>query len=111
MRAWLDQKPECIDYAKKLLDQGESPIGMLSLVLYQIRVCYKATLCREGNYLAKIGIRSYQLYGEFLKYGPDKYKALYTELQDAVNRIKNGEKSSAVVLDTIMRCLQIEKGE
>ena len=108
----LDQKPECIDYAKKLLDQGESPIGMLSLVLYQIRVCYKATLCREGNYLAKIGIRSYQLYGEFLKYGPDKYKALYTELQDAVNRIKNGEKSSsAVVLDTIMRCLQIEKGE
>ena len=62
--------------------------------------------------MAKIGIRSYQLYGEFLKYGPDKYKALYKELQDAVNRIKNGEKSSsAVVLDTIMRCLQIEKGE
>ena len=106
----LDQKEESIDYASRLLDQGESPIGLLSLVLFQIRICYKASLCRKGNYLSQIGIRSYQLYEKFLRYGIDVYVDLYGELQGAVNRLKSGEKNSkAVVSDTILYCLQIEK--
>ena len=106
----LDQKEESINYASALLDQGESPIGLMSLVLFQIRICYKASLCRKGNYLSQIGIRNYQLYENFLRYGIDVYVDLYSELQGAVNRLKSGEKNSkAVVLDTIIHCLQIEK--
>lgn len=109
----LDQDYSCLDFAKCLLvEQGESPILVISVMLFQIRVCYKASLYEKENYLSLIGIRNFQLYSEFRRYPVGVYAKLHHLLQDAVNRIKRGEKNTvAVVLETIMNCLLIERGE
>ena len=109
----LDQDYSCLDFAKCLLvEQGESPILVISVMLFQIRVCYKASLYEKENYLSLIGIRNFQLYSGFRRYPVGVYAKLHHLLQDAVNWIKRGEKNTvAVVLETIMSCLLIERGE
>lgn len=103
----LNREKGCIDFTDRLLDQGESAISLLSLVLFQIRVCYKASLFSEKNYLKLIGIRNYQLYPNFERYSPETYGEMYGILQDAVNRIKRGEKAKPAVIESINRCLDL----
>ena len=48
----LDQDYSCLDFAKCLLvEQGESPILVISVMLFQIRVCYKASLYEKELFL------------------------------------------------------------
>lgn len=109
----LNQDNKCLDFARRLLtEQGESPIMLISVMLYQIRICYKAALYEGENFLTLVGVRSFQLYPEFKRYPVSVYAELHHKMQEAVNRIKSGEKNAeAVILEMITSCLLIEKGE
>lgn len=101
----LSKDPECIRFAKELLEQGEQPIGILSLVAYQIRICYKASLFQDENYCTLIGIRKYQLFDDFQAYMPQKYVEVYSLLMEGIRRVKKGEDASAVIADTLTDAL------
>ena len=101
----------CIDFANQLLEQGETAIGLLSLIAYQIRICYKACLFPEENYLNLIGIRNYQLYKDFKNYTADTYKRVYHILMNGISRIKKGEKARAIIADCMMESLDVLKEE
>lgn len=103
----LDQRKESMAYARDLLKEGESPIGILSLVQYQIRVCWKASLYEDD--LLKIGIRRYQIYASYDRYSEKTYKQLYEILQDGITRIKNGERAEVVVIDCVWNCIETLK--
>lgn len=107
----LSGEKTCVDFAGRLVEQGEKPIGMLSLIAYQIRICIKAVLFREENYLSLIGIKSFQLFKDFEKYSAADYVRVYEVLMEGIRRIKKGEKSSAVLTDCIMSALAILKEE
>lgn len=107
----LNGDVSCIRFANQLLDQGETAIGLLSLVAYQIRVCYKACLFSEENYLNLIGIRNYQLYKDFKNYTADTYKHVYHILMNGVERVKKGEKAGPIMADCLMESLAILKEE
>lgn len=106
----LAKDGECLAFARKLLENGESAIGLFSLVAYQIRVCYKAVLFGGENHLKLIGIRDYQLYERFADYSADKYIKVYALLMDGINRVKKGGNSEAVMADTLMAALAELKG-
>lgn len=103
----LNLDKNCLRFAKNLLEQGDSAIGLFSLIAYQIRVCYKAMLFKDENYLNLIGIRDYQLYSNFRNYDADKYLKVYELLMEGIRRAKNGGRDEAVMLDTLMAALAI----
>ena len=81
------------------------------MIAYQIRICYKACLFSEENYLNLIGIRNYQLYKDFKNYTADTYKRVYHILMNGISRIKNGEKARATIADCMMESLDVLKEE
>ena len=101
----LSQDPNCISYARSLMEQGEQPIGILSLVAYQIRICYKSVLFSDENFLSLIGIRKYQLYDKFQAYTTKQYRNIYSSLMEGIRRIKRGEDASAVIADCLTLAL------
>lgn len=101
----------CLGFARSLLEQGESVIGILSLVAYQIRICYKAVLFMDENYLSVIGIRNYQIYKDFKGYGAECYRKIYGLLMRDIGRIKNGEPSETVFLECLLESLIILREE
>lgn len=103
----LGKDENCVGFAKSLLEQGDSAIGLFSLIAYQIRVCYKATLFKDEKYLNLIGIRDYQLYAGFKNYGADKYLKIYELLMDGIRRVKKGGRGEVVMADTLMAALAI----
>ncbi len=95
----------CLDFAWHLLGQGESAIGILSLIAYQVRICYKAVLFGNENYLSLIGIHNYQLYKDFKSHSAADYKKIYNILMCGVDRIKRGEPSWAVLEECLLASL------
>lgn len=102
---------DCIGFANQLLDQGESAIGLLSLISYQIRVCYKACLFFDEKYLNLIGIRNYQLFEGFRSYTSATYKRIYHILMNGIECVKKGEKAAPVMADCLMESLQVLQEE
>lgn len=105
----LSKDSSCVDFSHRLLEQGETAIGLISLIAYQIRVCYKAVLFSNENYLSLIGIRNYQLYKDFTDYSASVYVMIYGILMEAIRRIKKGERQSAVMADSLTEALAILK--
>lgn len=103
----LERNPACIGFAQQLLLQGENPIMILSLILYQIRVCYKAKLFQKEKYLNLIGIRSHQIFNNFSSYSASLYMGVYEILLIGINRIKKGEKGNAVLIDCLAQSLEL----
>lgn len=101
----------CIEFAHKLLKQGETAIGLFSLVAYQIRVCYKAVLFSGENFLSRIGIRNYQIYKNFADYDAKTYIKIYKLLMEGIRRIKKGEYAGAVMADSLTAALTFLKEE
>jgi len=105
----LEQDMGCLDYACRLIEQGENAIGLMSLIAYQIRICYKAVLFSDENYLSLIGIRSIQLYQDYRKYSAKQYKDIYSLLMESIRRIKKGESDDAVMADCLTNAVIILK--
>lgn len=103
----LDRDRDCLVFAKRLIQQGDSAIGILSLVLYQIRICYKSVLFQKEKYLSLIGIREFQLYRNFLSYSAGTYKMVYRIFLDGICRIKKGEIQEVVVLECLSRAVEV----
>ena len=101
----------CLSFARALMENGDTAIGLLSLIAYQIRVCYKAVLFQEKNYLNLIGIRDYQLFAGFKNYSAETYMKVYSLLMEGISRVKNGGNSEAVMADTLMAALATLKEE
>lgn len=91
----------CVEFGKKLLEDGEQPIGIISLILYQLRICYKAKLFSSENYKQFIGIQGFQLYKDFDRYSAIVYKRLIHLFVTGINRIKKGEAGCAVLVDCL----------
>ncbi len=103
----LSGNRSCLDFARCLLDQGEQGIGILSLVAYQIRICYKAVLFKKEKYLSLIGISNYQLYKDFSAYEAKTYKEIYHILMEGIRRIKKGEEKLALVEECLLEALVV----
>ncbi len=97
----LSRDDSCISFGKKLLEEGEAPIGIISLILYQLRICYKAKLFSSENYESLIGIRRFQLFKDFKIYSVISYKKLINLFIDGIHRIKKGECGCAVLTDCL----------
>ena len=105
----LSQDSSCIEFSNQLLLHGDNAIGLLSLIAYQVRVCYKASLFSDENYLSLIGIRNYQLYKNFLDYPVDIYRRIYSVLMESIRRIKLGENSETVMAECLTQSLTVLK--
>lgn len=90
-----------LNFGKRLLEDGEQPINIISLVLYQLRICYKAKLFSDENYKALIGVQGFQLFKDFNRYTAATYKKLINLFVSGINRIKKGEKGYAVLTDCL----------
>lgn len=78
--------------AQRLLDEKESGIGMLSLLLRTFRLAYKASLCKwmkDADIGKKIGVPAFQ-YKKATKYSPEQISRSLDLLQGGVNKIKSG---------------------
>lgn len=107
----LSQDHKCIEFANQLLLHGDNAIGLLSLIAYQIRVCYKAVLFGNENYLGLIGIKNYQLYENFSKYRVEIYRKIYSVLMEGIRRIKLGECPESIMAECLTQSLAILKEE
>ena len=105
----LSQDSNCIEFSNQLLLHGDNAIGLLSLIAYQVRVCYKASLFSDENYLSLIGIRNYQLYKNFFDYPVDIYRRIYSVLMESIRRIKLGENSETVMAECLTQSLTVLK--
>ena len=94
--------------AKGLLNEGENPISMLSLLLRSFRLAYKASLYPElsgKERKAKLGLT----YGRFpdIKGSPENIAQAMDMLQGAVSKIKSGYPAERVFLTTLARVYQL----
>ena len=97
----LSGDSSCVEFGKRLLEDGEQPINIISLVLYQLRICYKAKLFSDENYKTLIGVQGFQLFKDFNRYTAATYKKLINLFVSGINRIKKGEKGYAVLTDCL----------
>lgn len=107
----LSGDSSCVEFGKKLLEDGEQPIYIISLVLYQLRICYKAKLFSDENYKTLIGIQGFQLFKDFDRYSAATYKDLMNLFVGGINRIKKGEAGYAVFTDCLTASSMILKEE
>lgn len=88
------KKTEMMQLASRLIrENDENRIGLLSLVLSQVRICYKADLFPEmprREILGTLGINSYQLNDSYSMYSSAQYAKAYACLQRGVNSLKSG---------------------
>ena len=104
----LDAK-KLYQMAEHLLDEKESGIGMLSLLLRSFRLAYKATLCkrmnlRENEIAKKLGVPAYQ-YKSAMRFSPEQISKALDLLQGGVNRIKSGIPERVVFPQTLAEVL------
>lgn len=100
---------EAYKHMYKLLDDGESAIMLLSLILRNYRVCFKAKLV--GKEPSKIGLTSKQL-SVCKNTEHMETSALYdcmVAVQTAVNQIKDGNKAETVVAALFSKLLPCSK--
>lgn len=90
---------EAFQQVFKLLDNGENAIMLLSLLLRNYRVCFKARLVGMKEAASKLALSSYQL--SVCKYTEQLETAeIYTcmdYIQTSINQIKNGNKAETVI--------------
>lgn len=95
-------KTEMMQLASRLIrENDENRIGLLSLVLSQVRTCYKAVLFPEmlhREILRTLGINSYQLNGSYSMYSPAQYAKAYACLQGGVNSLKSGSDADSAFM-------------
>lgn len=100
------KKSEMVQLASRLVkENGENRIGLLSLVLGQIRVCYKASLFPEmqrNEILEKLGISPYQLNGPYSAHSPAQYAEAYANLQKGVNNLKSGSDADSAFMMSLL---------
>lgn len=104
----LDAK-KLYQMAEHLLDEKESGIGMLSLLLRSFRLAYKATLCKrmnlkENEIAKKLGVPAYQ-YKRAMRFSPEQISKALDLLQGGVNRIKSGIPERVVFPQTLAELL------
>lgn len=104
----LDAK-KLYQMAEHLLDEKESGIGMLSLLLRSFRLAYKATLCKrmnlkENEIAKKLGVPAYQ-YKSAMRSSPEQISKALDLLQGGVNRIKSGIPERVVFPQTLAEVL------
>lgn len=93
--------------AQKLLDEKESGIGMLSLLLRTFRLAYKASLCKgmkDADVGKKIGVPAFQ-YKKAMKCSPEQISRSLDLLQGGVNKIKSGLPERAIFPLTLSEVL------
>ncbi len=102
------KKTEMMQLASRLIrENDENRIGLLSLVLSQIRICYKADLFPEmprREILGTLGINSYQLNDSYSMYSSAQYAKAYACLQRGVNSLKKRERCGFCIHDGINQC-------
>ena len=100
------KKSEMVQLASRLVkENGENRIGLLSLVLCQIRVCYKASLFPEmqkKEILERLGISPYQLSGSYSAHSPVQYAEAYANLQKGVNNLKSGSDADSAFMMSLL---------
>ena len=96
------RKAEMMQLASRLVKENdENRIGLLSLVLSQIRICYKASLFPEmprKEIVENLGISYYQLNDSYIMYRPAQYAKAYACLQRGVNSLKSGSDADSVFM-------------
>ena len=95
---------ELFQLAGHFISEGESVIGMLSLLLRVFRLAYKATLCKEKSpqEIGKLlGVPTYQ-FKDALKYEPAVISDALELIQGGVNDIKGGKAPARVIF---IKCL------
>lgn len=100
------RKPEMIRLASRLVkENGENRIGLLSLVLSQIRICYKASLFPEmprNKIPGILGISPYQLNDAYPEYSAAQYAKAYVSLQRGVNNLKSGSDADSAFMMSLI---------
>lgn len=94
-------------HLERFLQEGESPIGMLSLVLRNFRILYKKYLYADQKDISnQLGISSYQLnqIGFCNKIQAENAIQL---LQNGVNMIKNGNDGRIVMISVLSKIVTI----
>lgn len=94
------KEKELFRYADRLLEQGEEPIAMLSLLERTFRIAYKATLFSEKP--SVIGVPEQQ-YRKALKYKPEVLNGALDILQDGVHMLKSDIDRRVSFIYTISR--------
>lgn len=87
------------EMATKFIEDGESPIGMLSLILRVFRIAYKGALYGDESpqEIGKmVGVPFYQI-KDAMKYNPKCVSLALDILQKGVNDIKNGRAPGNVI--------------
>lgn len=105
------KKTEMIRLASRLVKENdENRIGILSLVLSQIRICYKAGLFPEmprREILDTLGINSYQLNDSYSMYSPEQHAKAYACLQKGVNRLKSGSDADSAFMMALINAAAV----
>lgn len=100
------RKPEMIRLASRLVkENGENRIGLLSLVLSQIKTCYKASLFPEmprNKIPGILGISPYQLNDAYSEYSAAQYAKAYASLQRGVNNLKSGSDADSAFMMSLI---------
>lgn len=96
------REAEMVRLAGRLVrENDENRIGLLSLVLSQIRICYKASLYPEMSrreIIKRLGIGAYQLSDGYENYHTGQYAKAYASLQDGVNALKSGKDADSAFM-------------
>lgn len=93
------RKTELFSFAERLLDGGENPIGMMSLLLRNFRIGLKASMLADQKSTAisrEIGVPAYQ-FEELITFKPEVLEQGIHALQEGINGIKSGKGSPRVV--------------
>lgn len=100
------KNPEMIRLASRLVkENGENRIGLLSLVLSQIRICYKASLFPEmprNKIPGILGISPYQLNDAYSEHSAAQYAKAYASLQRGVNNLKSGSDADSAFMMSLI---------
>lgn len=109
----LDQNaPKLYATAQRLLDEKESGIGMLSLLLRTFRLAYKASLykgMKEADVGKKLGVAAFQ-YKKATRYAPEQISRSLDLLQSGANKIKSGLPERVVFPLTLGEVLAVLGG-
>lgn len=100
------RKSEMMQLASRLVKENdENRIGLLSLVLSQVRICYKASLFPEmprRELLENLGISPYQLNDSYSAHSPAQYAGAYAHLQRGVNSLKSGSDADSAFMMSLL---------
>ena len=102
-----------LELARGLMEKGEQPINLLSLILSQVRICYKASLYPEMNrkeILEMLGIRSIQLNEAYSKFPQNTWAKVYAAIQGGVNELKNGKDTDSTVAMALIKAAECMGG-